>query len=186
VVGGLTRTEPRQGGHPHPRRRASRKAIHQAAVSCRDPARATLAVMEHWSQIEAEQAFERAVRARRRAAFVDRLRRRCSERTRLRVHDERSIRVRGAAPRARVRDIPLDAISATLEPNRAAQFDREFRPAAPTRSRWQRVWLAEHQGAILPPISVVQVGDTFAVKDGHHRVSVAKARGALTITASVM
>jgi hypothetical protein len=36
----------------------------------------------------------------------------------------------------------------TLEPSRASQFDRDFRPAAPTRSRWQRVWLAEHRGAL--------------------------------------
>jgi ParB-like chromosome segregation protein Spo0J len=32
---------------------------------------------------------------------------------------------------------------------------------------------------------VVQVGDTYAVRDGHHRVSVARARGAATIDAIV-
>jgi hypothetical protein len=47
------------------------------------------------------------------------------------------------------------------------------------------VWLAEHHGAVLPPISVIQVGDSYAVRDGHHRVSVAKARGALSIDAAV-
>jgi hypothetical protein len=47
------------------------------------------------------------------------------------------------------------------------------------------VWLAEHQGAVLPPISVVQVGDVYAVRDGHHRVSVARARGAVSIDATV-
>jgi hypothetical protein len=47
------------------------------------------------------------------------------------------------------------------------------------------VWLAEHRGAVLPPISVVPVGDAYALRDGHHRVSVARARGALTITATV-
>ena len=31
---------------------------------------------------------------------------------------------------------------------------------------------------MLPPISVVQVGDAYAIRDGHHRVSVARARGA--------
>ena len=34
-------------------------------------------------------------------------------------------------------------------------FDDAFRPAALARARWQRVWLAEHRGAALPPISVV-------------------------------
>jgi ParB-like chromosome segregation protein Spo0J len=47
------------------------------------------------------------------------------------------------------------------------------------------VWLAEHQGAVLPPISVVPVDDGYAVRDGHHRVSVAKARGAVSIDAMV-
>jgi hypothetical protein len=45
--------------------------------------------------------------------------------------------------------------------------------------------MAEHRGTVLPPISVVQVGDAYAVRDGQHRVSVAKARGALTINAIV-
>jgi hypothetical protein len=47
------------------------------------------------------------------------------------------------------------------------------------------VWLAEERGAVLPPISVVRVGDAYAVRDGHHRVSVARARGAVSIDASV-
>jgi hypothetical protein len=123
--------------------------------------------------------------ARRRAAVVNRLRRRCTECHRLAIHDERAVRRRGGVAGSGIRDIPLDAISGTLEPSRASQFDRDFRPAAPTRSRWQRVWLAEQRGTLLPPISVVQVASAYAVRDGHHRVSVAKARGALTITAIV-
>ena len=87
--------------------------------------------------------------------------------------------------RTRLLEIPVEAISGTLEPSRAKLFDGCFRPAAAARSRWQRVWLAEHRGAVLPPISVVQLGDSFAVRDGHHRVSVARARGALTIDAIV-
>jgi hypothetical protein len=138
-----------------------------------------------WSQVEAEQAFGRVARARRRAALFNRLRRRCTECHRLAIHDERTLARRGPAAGSGMREIELDAISGTLEPNRASQFDRDFRPAAPTRSRWQRVWLAEHRGTVLPPISVIQVGSTYAVRDGHHRVSVAKARGALTITAIV-
>src|SRR5690349_7702796 len=82
-------------------------------------------------------------------------------------------------------EIPLDAILATVEPNRAEQFDAEFRPAKQTRRRWQRVWLAENTGAVLPPIVVVPVEGGFALRDGHHRVSVARARGAIAIDAIV-
>ena len=45
--------------------------------------------------------------------------------------------------------------------------------------------MAEQRGTPLPPISVVPVGDAYAIRDGHHRVSVARARGALTIDAIV-
>jgi ParB-like chromosome segregation protein Spo0J len=47
------------------------------------------------------------------------------------------------------------------------------------------VWVAEQRGQALPPISVARVGDAYAVRDGHHRVSVARARGALTIDATL-
>ncbi len=136
--------------------------------------------------IDAERAFRRAARARRRAALVRRLRGQPARCGRLAVFDERRLH-RGSTTSVRggVREIPIDAISGTLEPTRAALFDAAFRPAPPARSRWERVWLAEHRGAVLPPISVMQVGDGFVVRDGHHRVSVARARGARTIDASL-
>ena len=92
---------------------------------------------------------------------------------------------RAAAAAPGVREIPVGEISGTLEPSRATLFDRCFRPSTAARGRWERLWLAEHRGAVLPPISVIQVGDGYAVRDGHHRVSVAKARGALSIDATV-
>ena len=137
------------------------------------------------SAIDAERAFSRAARGRRRAALARRLRRAPSDDGRLCVYGELRMARAGASSARGVRDIPIDAISGTLEPSRAAMFDRCFRPAAGARTRWERVWLAEHHGAVLPPISVIQVGDSYAVRDGHHRVSVAKARGAVSIDATV-
>jgi hypothetical protein len=138
--------------------------------------------MSTWSELEAEKAFRQASRARRRAALVVRLRR-GARLCGLTVFDE----TRRSGPRSGrgVREIPLDAIKGTTEPNRAAQFDQDFRPSKLTRSRWQSVWLAFHRGATLPPISVVQFGDAYAIRDGHHRVSVAKALGAPSIRAIV-
>ncbi len=135
-------------------------------------------------RLDAERAFQRETRARRRAALARRLRRHRAGCGRLAVFDER--RLRGAvrsSVRGGVREIPLDAIRGTLEPSRAALFDEAFRPAAQARGRWERLWVAEHRGVPLPPISVVEVGDGFVVRDGHHRVSVARARGAQTIDA---
>jgi hypothetical protein len=133
-----------------------------------------------WIEFESEKAFRRATRGRRRAELMRRLRRACAECGRLAV----ACSTTPSAERG-VREIPLDAITATIEPNRAHQFDRDFRPAPVTRTRWQRVWMAMNAGAALPPISVVRDGDRYAVRDGHHRVSVAKWTGAATISAVV-
>jgi hypothetical protein len=135
--------------------------------------------------IDAERAFARAKRTRRRAALARMLRREPSECGRLAVYDERKLR-RGSARPHGIREIPLAEIDGTLEPSKAAQFDRYFRPASGAATRWQRVWMAEQRGAVLPPISVVPTDDGYAVRDGHHRVSVARARGATTIDAEVL
>jgi hypothetical protein len=136
--------------------------------------------LDGWAYAEAQLAFDKAVRARRRAA-VRRVFQRCgAECARLRELSGLS-----GAGRRGLRDIPLDAITGSLEPNRSAQFDREFRPSRLARSRWISIWLAEARGTVLPPISVVAVGDGYAVRDGHHRISVARARGALSIAAVV-
>ena len=134
-----------------------------------------------YSSYDAERAFDKALRAHRREALLRRLRRRCVECLKLAVYDApRQLTGRG------VREIPVDAINATVEPGRARAFDRWFRPVGGVaRRRWERVWLAAQHGEALPPISVVKSGDGYAVLDGHHRVSVARARGALTIDAVV-
>ena len=134
--------------------------------------------------IDAERAFRRALRARRRAELLRRLRRHPVDCGRLEVIDEHDL-VRRAAGRTARAEIPLCAIRGTLEPSRAEQFDPEWRPAPIAQPRWERVWLAEHVGQPLPPVSVVAVDGGYALRDGHHRVSVARARGAVTIDATV-
>jgi len=135
-------------------------------------------------RIDAERAFTRAARARRRAALVARLgRNRCGCDRRLQVFREPELRPGDALHG--VREIPLEQISGTLEPSRAPMFDASFRPSAAARRRWEQVWLAEQRGAVLPPVEVVPVPGGYALRDGHHRVSVAVARGALTIDARI-
>ena len=138
--------------------------------------------MSPWAGLEADRAFTAASRARRRAALLGRVRRLGRAMCGLPVYDEAVPRRPGSHG---LTESPLNAIAGTTEPNRAAQFDHDFRPKPLTRGRWQRVWLAVQQGVTLPPISVVQIGDAYAIRDGHHRVSVAKACGALTIPALV-
>ncbi len=105
------------------------------------------------TRMDAEKAFDQARNASRRHALITRLRRGCLECSRLSIHDATH---RRANITDSVREIPLDEITATVEPSRAAQFDAWFRPAAKrTRGRWERLWIAEQRGETLPPIDVV-------------------------------
>ena len=80
--------------------------------------------------------------------------------------------------------VPLDAIVGTVD--RTRDFDRGFRPTSQRlRSRWERIAAAQRRGESLPPISLYRVGDLYFVRDGHHRVSVAKSLGRSDIDAYV-
>jgi hypothetical protein len=80
--------------------------------------------------------------------------------------------------------IPLDSIVGTVD--RSREFDRDFRPTSPrVRERWQRINLAQRKGEAMPPIDVYRIGELHFVKDGHHRVSVARALGYKDINAYV-
>ena len=84
-----------------------------------------------------------------------------------------------------VQVIDLDTIVGTVD--RTTGFDREFRPTSSrVRVRWERVASAARRGEPLPPIDVYRVGEMHFVRDGHHRVSVARALGWDKIDAHVV
>jgi hypothetical protein len=92
------------------------------------------------------------------------------------------------SPRRRlgVQPIAIDSIAGTSDRHKAAAFDRDFRPPEWSRGRWTQMYHATERGAELPPISVYRVGERHFLRDGHHRVSVARARGADAIDAHVV
>ena len=70
--------------------------------------------------------------------------------------------------------------------SRNADFDCDFNPLkSNNRDRWINIAAARLQDAGLPAIDLIQVGDTYFVRDGHHRISVARALGADYIDANV-
>ena len=80
--------------------------------------------------------------------------------------------------------IELDSIVGTVD--RARDFDRRFLPTSGrVRSRWERIATATRRGEEIPPIDVYRIGELHFVKDGHHRVSVARALGFQVIDAYV-
>src|SRR3954469_21110574 len=80
--------------------------------------------------------------------------------------------------------VPLHQVVGSVD--RTVDFDRGFRPTSPRlRSRWERIAAAQRRGESLPPVSLYKVGDLYFVRDGHHRVSVAKSLGREDIDAYV-
>jgi hypothetical protein len=70
---------------------------------------------------------------------------------------------------------------------RYKDFDKEFLPRHDKlMRRWMRVDVAHYANVILPPIKLFEIGGVYFVRDGNHRVSVAKSRGAEFIDAEVI
>jgi len=84
-----------------------------------------------------------------------------------------------------VQPIAVASIVGTVDPHKAEAFDAEFRPPPYGRARWSQMCHAVQAGAELPPISVYRFAARHYVRDGHHRVSVARALGATDIDADV-
>ena len=69
---------------------------------------------------------------------------------------------------------------------RYRDFNAAFLPKSDHgRSRWESVDKAHLQDVILPPIKLYKVGNYFFVRDGNHRVSVARMQGVEAIDAEV-
>lgn len=82
------------------------------------------------------------------------------------------------------RVIPIANIIGSV--GRYRDFDRAFLPlSGADEARWRRLDIAMNELRNLPPIEVYQIGDVYFVRDGNHRVSVAKANGLEAIEARV-
>ena len=70
---------------------------------------------------------------------------------------------------------------------RYKDFDNHFFPKSNfLKKRWENIDRARLQNIELPPISLYEVGGLYFVRDGNHRVSVAKAQGIEFIDAEVV
>jgi hypothetical protein len=85
--------------------------------------------------------------------------------------------------------VPVAAIRGSEGKENA--FDSHFTPLHPrhSRERWLGIAMAQWQGQNLPPVDLIKVDDgrsaVYFVRDGHHRVSVARAFGQGEIEANV-
>lgn len=59
---------------------------------------------------------------------------------------------------------------------RTHEYDSSFRPLSPrSRERWSRIAALRFEDEPLPAVELIRVGGRYFVRDGHHRVSVARA-----------
>jgi hypothetical protein len=136
-----------------------------------------------YSPIVAAQKFERA-RSRNFVRTLLRLFSQKPDRTLL-SFDQVSELLRGRQEIDRgTQMIPISNIVGSV--GRYRDFDRAFLPLdGADEARWKRLDIAMNELRSLPPIEVYGIGEVYFVRDGNHRVSVAKANGLDTIEAHV-
>jgi len=85
---------------------------------------------------------------------------------------------------AGLRTVPIAQIRGSED--RSNDFDCDFNPLqGQSKRRWLSVATARQKGKELAPVELVQIGDVYFVRDGHHRISVARAMGQRSIEAEV-
>jgi hypothetical protein len=84
-----------------------------------------------------------------------------------------------------LREVPVSKIVGSV--GRHRDFDRAFLPSKPDLgTRWRRIDEIMHREEELPPVSLYKIGDAYFVKDGNHRVSVARQQGIEMLDAEVI
>ena len=87
----------------------------------------------------------------------------------------RALGARNKMPLGR-RVVAVDKIVGSV--GRSRDFDRDFLPVRRgLGERWKRVDRAFHRGVELPAVELYELGGSYFVVDGNHRVSVARYQG---------
>ena len=143
-------------------------------------------MIDDFSPITLQQATERFRRAHFHAMLQDWLANLTGRDADLLSYDEvrRILRAREQPTRPRLEDVPLEKIVGSV--GRYRDFNRAFLPRNEALlERWRRVDAAMNSPGGTPPVELYKVGDLYFVREGNHRVSVARARGDKTIEAYV-
>jgi hypothetical protein len=146
-------------------------------------------------QADARDDFDRARRRARWARLAGWIRGRPSSQNHLLVLGEATI-VTGAGDRRPAKNgpgrvvpgreaaVPIDCIVGSVEP--AMHFDRHFWPTSQLpRTRFERIAADVRCGRGIDPVELYQRGDRYYVRDGHHRIAVARALGQRSVWATI-
>jgi hypothetical protein len=84
-----------------------------------------------------------------------------------------------------MKPVCIDQICGSL--GRSTDFNKQFHPLSDRiQDRWVNIAMVRSQNLPLAPVELIQVGDCYFVQDGHHRISVACARGESVIDAEIV
>jgi len=135
-----------------------------------------------WTLRSAQQHFQEARRKALLTGILDTLLRNPSNM--LSLDDVRArINVRGQRSLGH-QVVALDHIIGSE--GRYSDFDRRFLPRSDTlKQRWSSIDSAMIESIELPPVELYKIGDIYFVRDGNHRVSVARLQGQAYIDAYV-
>jgi hypothetical protein len=129
----------------------------------------------------ANRSFNRARSRGSWRAFVSRLMGRSTQLQGLTTKKRRE--ASGAVPSVQV--ISLEEVVGSE--GRSQEFDDQFWPLKEhSRDRWMNIALAMRGGTPLPPVQLVKTAGGYVVRDGHHRLSVARALGRAVIEAEIV
>ncbi len=126
-------------------------------------------------------AFNRARKKASRRALLARLTRRSRQ---LQQYGAKS-RPSGQQGAHGIQSVALDEVIGSE--GRSRDFDAQFWPLKEhNRDRWVNIAVAMASGKPLPPVQLVQTAGGYIVRDGHHRLSVARAFGRAVIEAEIV
>jgi hypothetical protein len=137
----------------------------------------------HWNAAAAQEEFFRALQKGRVQALLSKLQLERSEL--LSFYDIKEL----VKPKREtyVGTRPIEVSRIIGSEGRFNDFSNEFLPRRHMlKGRWTRISTAHHGMVLLPPISVYKLGNAYFVRDGNHRVSVAKANRVEFIDADIV
>ena len=138
------------------------------------------------SELQLSQAHSRFRDAHMQAILKDWRDRMSGQRSDLLSYDEvrQVLRAQEMGVRPSLQDVPLDKIVGSV--GRYRDFNGAFLPRNEAlEERWARVDAMREGMEGLPPVDLLKIGDVYFVRDGNHRVSVARAHGEKSIEAFV-
>src|SRR5919112_218813 len=134
---------------------------------------------------QVDKDFHRALLKASLHRWKERLRRGNQHECLLSFEEAKSTLVRSSQAYRGMRAVEVEKITGSV--GRYRDFDGSFLPHKKNMiERWGRVDRAYHQGVELPAVSLYKIGDAYFVRDGNHRVSVARFHGVAAIDAEVV